>query len=667
MGLPNLPKAIGLFILINGVCVLNAQTGVLDSTFNADGVHRFDFGFNENDNCVGSLVQVDGKIFSFGWTNSSITSNDIAVLRFSSDGSLDTDFGGDGYITFSENNNFESELAGDVAMQKDKKIILLGRKLTSGEDDVCLLRILPDGTPDSTFGQNGWVFTDLGSNFEAGLSVDIQTDQKIVVTANDDLFEPNLILLRYDPSGSLDTTFGEKGKAIHIYNSADYASEVLVQPDGLILTGGYTSDLNGSAFALWRFDVNGSADSLFGNSGFVQIEVSGDDLGVRGVAISVVEEGKIIMAGNVNNPNEINKHAAVVRILNNGQPDSSFNSTGIYILDLENDFEIAGMAIQKDGKILLAGHLTNLVGRTEWLLARLQPNGGLDTTFGENGLIVQPAEFGRAQAGGIALQQDNKIIVSGSSGLWPDLDFEIRRYDPGIVIPFQSNPISCSGLSNGSLSIHPQGGTPPYLFSLNDGPFQDDSIFNELPQGIYTITVKDALGLSGMIGPISVEDFVQPIVEVQIKENDIIIHVIEGGLPPYQYSIDGGVIFSNENIFMDLENGTYAIIVKDALDCVLDTSIVTILFLSLETFISSTRRIYPNPSAGNFTIEAKDLANQVVDMRLFDMAGKRMISRKYRISDSGNLPISISGLDQGMYLLSIETLGQVISEIIVLK
>ena len=666
MGLTKLSKALSLFILISGVCVLNAQTGVLDSTFNEDGVHRFDFGFNENDNCVGSVVQVDGKIFSFGWTNSVLTSNDIAVLRFSSDGSLDSDLGSNGYITYSESNNFESELAGDVVIQNDKKIILLGRKLSSKGDDVCLLRILPDGTPDTTFGKNGWVFTDLGSNFEAGLSVDLQSDQKIIVTANDDLFVPNLILLRYDPNGSVDTTFGEEGKAIHSFNSADYASEVLVQSDNLILTGGYAVNLNGRVFALWRFHANGSVDSLFGNLGCVQIDVSADDDNERGVAISVTDQGKIVLAGNINNPDSVNKYAAVVRLLKNGQPDSSFNSTGIYILDLENDFEISGIAMQKDGKIMLSGHVANLVGRTEWLLVRLQPNGGLDTTFGNNGLIIQPAEFGIAEAGGIAIQYDNKIVISGSSGLWPDMDFETRRYNPGIIMPFQSSPVTCSGFNNGSLIIHPQGGTPPYLFSLNSGPFQVDSIFNDLPQGLYTITVKDVSGLYGMIGPIEVEDFVQPIVNVLTIENDIIIHVIEGGVPPYQYSIDGGV-FSNENIFSDLENGTYSIIVKDALDCILDTVIVTILFTTLETFAYSPQSLYPNPSNGNFTIEAKNLANQEVKMKLFDMTGKIMMSRKYIINNGGNLPISISGLERGLYLLSIETLEQVMTEKIILK
>lgn len=646
--------------------ILNAQTGVLDSTFNLDGIHRFDFGFSGNDNCVGTIVQSNGRIFSYGSTYSDVTNNDIAVVQYAMDGDLDTDFGDFGYITLKENNKFESELVADVAIQNDRKIIMVGRKGLFNDDDICLLRILTDGTPDSTFGNYGWVFTDLGSNFEEGLSVDIQSDQKIIVTANDDLFTPKLILLRYNPSGSLDSTFGEDGKVIHTFNSSDHGSVILVQPDNSILIGGYTSGPNGSVFASWRLDSNGRVDSLFGNRGIAAIDISEIDHGERGVAMSV-DQDKIIIAGNVNNPDSVNKYSAVIRILNNGQLDSSFNSNGIYKLDIENNFEVSGMAIQQDHKILLSGNISKLSGGTEWFLARLQPNGGLDTTFGNDGLIVQPAEFGNAFNGEVAIQHDNKIILSGSSGSLSNSDFETRRYNPGIVIPFQSTPISCSGLSNGSLIFYPEGGNPPYLFSLNNQPFQADSIFNDLHSGLYTITVKDVSGLYGILGPIEVGDFIQPIVNVLTLENDIVIHVIQGGLPPYQYSIDGGVVFSSENIFTDLEDGTYSIVIKDSLDCILDTSMVTILFSKLENISSSSVSFYPNPSNGNFTLAAKDLANQTLKINLFDIAGKLIMSRKYSINDSGNLPITLSGLEQGLYLLSIETFEQVITEKIVLK
>ncbi len=160
--------------------------------------------------------------------------------------------------------------------------------------------------------------------------------------------------------------------------------------------------------------------------------------------------------------------------------------------------------------------------------------------------------------------------------------------------------ITCFNGSDGTLSItEVDGGEMPYTYQLDDGDFQDSNTFENLPAGDYSITIQDANGqaytLSGSLGnPAPI--IINPI----LNGNELTIEAT--GPAPFMYSIDGGGTFNNDNIFPNLENGSYDIVVTNANDC----SAMTTFVINNITEVNYETAIVPwcsqNPNDGQITI-----------------------------------------------------------------
>ncbi|MBI3784775.1 MAG: VCBS repeat-containing protein, partial [Deltaproteobacteria bacterium] len=286
--------------------------GTLDSSFDGDG--KVITALTPDAECAyGVALQGDGKIVVVG--KLSIAGNtDIAVVRYNSDGSLDATFAGDGKVTTAIGP--AAEQANDVAIQPDGKIVVVGNWDNAGNTDIAILRYNTDGSLDSSFGGDGIVTTSVGTATDTADSVVLQSDGRIVVagtsrSGSDD----DIVVVRYLSDGSLDASFGGDGKVTtDLGSTQDSGYEVVVQDDGKIVVGGTTFTAGRYAFAVARYLSDGSLDTIFGSGGRAVTTVGPGDAGAHGVALQA--DGAIVVAGNAYNGS--NNDFAVVRYVGKG-------------------------------------------------------------------------------------------------------------------------------------------------------------------------------------------------------------------------------------------------------------------------------------------------------------------------------------------------------------
>jgi uncharacterized delta-60 repeat protein len=354
----------------NEIAVLRYNTnGTLDNTFSTDGIVTTSIGLSDN-KAHALTLQSDGKIVVAGYYYNG-SSNDFAVLRYNTDGSLDTSFDNDGISTlgFGENTN---DRAFDCAIQIDGKIVVVGyNTVVKGSRDFAVARFNVNGSLDLTFNAVGYVSTLIEEGMDEGRSVAIQTDGKIVVTGfSFDFFKREFATVRYNANGSLDTTFDTDGictTSVGVVDDAAY--DVVLQNDGKIVATGYSSTGSTYEFALVRYNTDGSLDSTFGSEGAVLTAVS--DAADVPYALSIAADGKILAAGTSE------YDVALVRYNTNGELDATFNTDGIVTTDFDSpltDDVAEAMLIQPDGKILVAGYADIGGSNLDIVLARYNNN-----------------------------------------------------------------------------------------------------------------------------------------------------------------------------------------------------------------------------------------------------------------------------------------------------
>jgi uncharacterized delta-60 repeat protein len=402
------------------------MAGDLDTTFDGDGKVTTDlvFGENLNDRASSVAIQSDGKIVVAGYSSGSGI-HDFALVRYNSDGSLDTTFDGDGKVT----TDFGAgDSAYSVAIQSDGKIVVAGFSFNGRNGDFALARYNSNGSLDTTFDGDGKVTMDFGGEDYAS-SVAIQSDGKIVVAGSSQktLNSPyDFALARYTSNGILDTTFGSNGKVTTDFGSYDTASSVAIQSDGKIVVAGESLRSPQYDFALARYDSDGSLDTTFDSDGKVTTDFGGDYDGAFSVAIQI--DGKIVVAGGSDNSSSRNDFA-LARYESNGNLDTTFDGDGKVTTDFGgNDEGAKSVAIQSDGKIVVAGHSGN-IGSTDFQLARYNSNGSLDTTFDGDGKVTTTVGSAASRAISVAIQSDGKIVVAGRSDNGSSLDFALTRYN----------------------------------------------------------------------------------------------------------------------------------------------------------------------------------------------------------------------------------------------
>ena len=265
------------------------------------------------------------------------------------------------------------------------------------------------GGLDTGFGMSGKVITDFGQASVAN-AVAIQSDKKIVAAGRvGDTSAGDFGLARYKEDGTPDSSFGTSGTVTTPFtDSPDVARAVAIQPDGKIVVGGHAGSEGTGDFALARYNSNGTLDTSFGTAGKVTTDLSGGlGDGIRGMAI--LPDGKILAVGAAGPAD------GLARYNQDGSLDASFGVDGKAVVKIGNAAHAFSLAPLGNGQFLTAGMATGTLTRGDFMVARFNADGSLDSGFGAGG--VTTTDFGGQNdlGFGLAVQKDHRIVVVGAT------------------------------------------------------------------------------------------------------------------------------------------------------------------------------------------------------------------------------------------------------------
>jgi uncharacterized delta-60 repeat protein len=340
-----------------GICNEADQLiGTLDPTFGTGGVARFDGG--DDDAGWGMILQSDDKALVTGFSLNG-TYRDLVLLRFNSDGTLDATFGSSGMASY---DGGDDDVGRSVAIQQsDGKAIVAGwsDKVSSPfDDDLLLLRYNVEGTLDTTFGIGGVVRYDNGGK-DWARSVTLQTDDKVLVTGHSNNgTDDDLILLRYNDNGELDTTFGTGGIVRYDEGYEDTGLSVTLQSDGKVLVAGgsWAGTLEEQEdIVLLRFNTDGTLDTTFGTGGVARYDGGNYD---EAYSVFFQSDGKLYVAGDSHNGTDVD--IVLLKYNSNGTLDTTFGVGGVATYNGGGDWDYGNsVVIQSDGKAIVAGRSGN--------------------------------------------------------------------------------------------------------------------------------------------------------------------------------------------------------------------------------------------------------------------------------------------------------------------
>lgn len=290
------------------------------------------------------------------------------------------------------------------------------------------------GDLDTTFGSVGAVVADWDLGYDIAYAVTVQADGKILVAGfSDRNADTNSSVLRLLPNGARDGLFGDDGfvSIDLIDDGPESAYDIVSDAEGRIVIGGFADS---DAFVA-RLLSDGTLDPTFGDSGATVVpEMDGNAGGGEPqLGLAIAADGSIYASGGYG-------PGRVVRITSGGEVDASFGVNGI--ATAADMTEVYDLALQPDGKIVLAGSTNGAGGYSDFAIARFGVNGEPDETFSSGGMAATPIGLRRDSALAVEVQPDGKIIAGGLSNNLSDNDFALARY-----------------LSDGSLDPSFSGGT----------------------------------------------------------------------------------------------------------------------------------------------------------------------------------------------------------------
>jgi uncharacterized delta-60 repeat protein len=419
----------------------------------------------------------------------------FTTVSFAQDGSLDTSFGENGIVITDIDNNFDWGMS--IVEQSDQKILVSGVTSINQDDySPLLIRYLPNGEIDTSFGDNGKVTADfgIGVNFFDFLFID---DSSNIFAAGNFGIHPNLIftvvkynengsidstfanngvlelgnedisnmillndgsllfvqhttsneitLIHYFPDGTLDTSFGENGYATSAFSAGGIfqISQMKFDPSGNIYCIGARNSPDNSYVILMKFNPTGYLDTSFGNEGVSLINFDNLDLyPFTSASFDFANEDKIVVAGSYGICHEIGEgefYTFFIRYLSDGTLDSTFGNEGI-LLNSISSFLMKHFIIQGNKRLLIAGEILDCFEGGYFHLYRLYSNGSNDPSFNEF-----TEDFSSSK---MIIQDDGKIVTVGSTW-WYNGDEDI------LITRHNNNPLNISDFKPQKLVVTP--------------------------------------------------------------------------------------------------------------------------------------------------------------------------------------------------------------------
>ena len=422
---------------ITNVTVSCINRGELDPAFNAPKGYliQSDSAGGNLDN-FGNAVAIDpnGRIIVAGSSVNNAGGVDLAIWRFNTDGSLDGTFNGRGLVTRnSSSSNDASDYGKSVAIDLYGRIVVAGSsRLNGGNTDMMIWRFNENGTVDRSFNASGYVRHDNaagGNGDDIGNAIVIDNQERIDVAgySKNSSGDFDLVVWRYNPNGTVDT--GLNGDGIIVQNSAaggngdDFGNALTIDASNRIVVAG--SSLNASGFTdmvVLRFKSDGALDTIFNTSGIVALPApSGSTSNAVANGIAIDSQGRIVVAGSSGN-SAGNIDMLVWRFKTDGSLDPAFNDNGIVISNgaagSNGNDTGNGIALSGDGSIYITGSSVNFAGDKDMVIWAFNSDGSPIEDFGTYGhFIHNSAAGGNGDDTGsaIVLNPDGRLVAAGSS------------------------------------------------------------------------------------------------------------------------------------------------------------------------------------------------------------------------------------------------------------
>ncbi len=382
-------------------------------------------------------------------------SEPLEPRRLLAAGDLDLFYGNAGVESVPVGDNSSGTLAHAVVALPDGRAYVGGY----GLNDVTLARLMFDGSPDPTFGAGGVVKTDiLGGNSEVIESLVVQSDGKIVALAS--CRAPgktvDFALLRYNPDGTLDTTFGTSGLVTTDFGTStkgyeEQPTRLILQADGKIVALGNSWNGNKTFAVAARYNTDGSLDATFASGGKLFVDLSNDGGGIGGTfnAGLALDDGNLLLCGTAYYSSNFGPPKLILaRLLPSGQFDTTFGSAGQ--VRLVNSYPYAANITPAPG----GGYFVNAGYNNIWGVLRFNGDGTLDATWGASGIAQLATTSGSSSfvgGGDIAVEPDGSIVASHG--------FD-HGYDVGHVLPTGQvdSSFGSAGVVNVNLGTYGEGG-----------------------------------------------------------------------------------------------------------------------------------------------------------------------------------------------------------------
>ena len=396
----------------------------------------------------------------------------FGVERYDRAGNVDTSYGNAGLASPPLG---PGQSAVGLLLQPDGKALVAGRVVIAGGVNLGLARLNVDGSPDTTFGSGGWTGFDVQPGTDEAAAIGLQSSGKIVLAGNSNSASPSTagtqsaLVARFKVNGAIDSGTGGFGQQVAkkpagytlTSTGAKYTSynAIAVQPDDKLITVGHNNYSDGSSrLVVARYTASGMLDKTFNQNGYNVYAPAGIS-NVAALDVALQSDGKIVVVGS-SRSSDGSSDMFVARFNATGQLDTTFGGGAGYVsLDVDGAASVtsetaSGVAIQPDGKIVVAGSKSNTLAQVPAgvLVARLNSNGTLDSTFGVGGFKLGSPLVGTGyhdfRGGPVALQSDGNIIVAGVDywGTTGDTAHPLlmRFYGstPSPLMAFSSNAIS---------------------------------------------------------------------------------------------------------------------------------------------------------------------------------------------------------------------------------
>jgi len=610
-------------------------------------------------------------------------------------GDLDNAFGSLG-ISIADNNGYD-DAAGSSALQWDGKIVIAGTSVDGVLRRMSILRMGALGTPDVSFSDDGWQTFNMTGYYETGTKALMQDTRPVMVGYSEDAYFPrDFVMYRFrGGDGELSETFGDSGIVVTDFfgnGSLDGAYTGVVVGNKIILAGEiYDSDVS-STFALARYNLGGSLDFSFGNSGLVTTDFGASTTDTRDIVwgLAVEREGKIIAVG------QSSDNWAMARYNPDGSLDNSFGTNGLVVQSYGNRLD--AVVTLPDGKILVSGregpttkvarynnngtidNTFGMSGKTQiqgigpsiivygnkilvatslyssnfdFVLTRLNYDGQIDSSFGNNGSVITEVTPQDDVARGIHIQPSGRIILTGDT-FYPG-DFVAVGYHND---PFQVNVpfYIVDGIWNQGFINFSELGSPAvtavnavvFSDSTPAGPFNDSFVASGVASRFYEISVapQNAGTNSSFNASLRLyysDENIQGINEENIKlvrlTNDGWIYV-------------GGTVNTNENYVEATginEVGIFAFADPDSITNVVSDAEGFVMEFKLE-------QNYPNPFNPTTAIRYSISQSEFVSLKVFDILGNEIATLANEEKSAGNYEVNFnaSALSSGIYFYKLQ-------------